>query len=462
MIGGLLSSVSRRALVATAALFASGVATQAADLGGNCCADLEERVAELEATTARKGNRKVSLTVSGEVAVGIMWHNVNKVQTTGGSNALLGETSGDMRITDLGSKFGFKGSAEITQDVSAGFQLDFGTNWNVSKDSNRLAYGFNQNAHAIANDGFQDIGSAISISNAYLYLQSKQLGKLTAGFSSMATDGIAEINIASTEGFKLFNANTLGSLRNGSSNTGSSSFDGNKRNTVRYDTPSISGFSLAASLGQRSFEDGDFGDLRQSWDVTLRYAGEFSGFRIAAGIGYREDNRDASSTVTCAAPPVCVVTSDGPMHVDNDKTTTGSVSLMHVTSGLFITGGYGDFTRSRPLAGEVDGRSHKGWGVMGGIEQKFNTLGTTTLWGGYWTIDPRGNNTGAPACVGVHCDSASTWGVGLTQKIDAAATTLFITYQSYDNYGVVGEVFCVTANCRDDFQSVVGGMKIQF
>ncbi len=40
----------------------------AADLGGDCCADLEERVAELEATTARKGNRKVSLTVSGYIA----------------------------------------------------------------------------------------------------------------------------------------------------------------------------------------------------------------------------------------------------------------------------------------------------------------------------------------------------------------------------------------------------------
>ena len=40
---------------------------QAADLGGDCCADLEERIAELEATTARKGNRKVSLTISGWV-----------------------------------------------------------------------------------------------------------------------------------------------------------------------------------------------------------------------------------------------------------------------------------------------------------------------------------------------------------------------------------------------------------
>ena len=45
----------------------------AADLGGNCCADLEERIAELEATTARKGNRKVSLTIYGWVAQQVMW-----------------------------------------------------------------------------------------------------------------------------------------------------------------------------------------------------------------------------------------------------------------------------------------------------------------------------------------------------------------------------------------------------
>src|SRR3989442_1240409 len=59
MIGGLLKSASRLALLAAAGLFLGGVAmpsAKAADLGGDCCADLEERVAELEATTARKGN----------------------------------------------------------------------------------------------------------------------------------------------------------------------------------------------------------------------------------------------------------------------------------------------------------------------------------------------------------------------------------------------------------------------
>ena len=53
--------MGKSALVA-AGLVAGGLLSggaNAADLGGNCCADLEERVAELEATTARKGNRKV-------------------------------------------------------------------------------------------------------------------------------------------------------------------------------------------------------------------------------------------------------------------------------------------------------------------------------------------------------------------------------------------------------------------
>lgn len=50
------------ALLAALGLFAGSPAS-AADLGGDCCADLEERIAELEATTVRKGNRKVKLEI---------------------------------------------------------------------------------------------------------------------------------------------------------------------------------------------------------------------------------------------------------------------------------------------------------------------------------------------------------------------------------------------------------------
>ena len=66
MIGGLPKTVSRLAIVAFAGAMTS-TAAMAADLGGNCCSDLEERIAELEATTARKGNRQMSLQIYGWV-----------------------------------------------------------------------------------------------------------------------------------------------------------------------------------------------------------------------------------------------------------------------------------------------------------------------------------------------------------------------------------------------------------
>src|SRR6188472_995614 len=64
-------------LVATTATALTGSfahePVKAADLGGDCCSDLEERVAELEATTVRKGNKKVSVTLSGWVVKYADW-----------------------------------------------------------------------------------------------------------------------------------------------------------------------------------------------------------------------------------------------------------------------------------------------------------------------------------------------------------------------------------------------------
>ena len=116
MIGGLLKSTSRLALVAAAGLFVGGVAmpsAKAADLGGDCCADLEERVAELEATTARKGNRKMSLTISGQVNRIVTWYDDSKSSTT-----YYGLDS-----TNSSSRFIFAGSAKVTPKVTMGFEI---------------------------------------------------------------------------------------------------------------------------------------------------------------------------------------------------------------------------------------------------------------------------------------------------------------------------------------------------
>src|SRR5919109_2417597 len=119
MNGGLwLRTTSAFAIAAAAGLFATyATSAKAADLGvgGNCCADLEERVAELEATTARKGNRKVRLTVSGHVNETLLFWDDGKE-----SNAYV--------VTNENSRtrFRFVGDAKINPEWSAGYLLEIG------------------------------------------------------------------------------------------------------------------------------------------------------------------------------------------------------------------------------------------------------------------------------------------------------------------------------------------------
>lgn len=96
----------------------------AADLGGDCCADLEERVAELEATTARKGNRKVSLTISGYVNQAILiWDDGDE------SDAYVVGNSND----DL-SMFRFEGEAKINSRWTAGYLVEIEVGHDPSSD----------------------------------------------------------------------------------------------------------------------------------------------------------------------------------------------------------------------------------------------------------------------------------------------------------------------------------------
>ena len=76
MTGGLRGTASLMAIAALTCVMGATVfvakPAKAADLGGDCCADLEERVADLEATTVRKGN-KVSVQICGKVNYAAMW-----------------------------------------------------------------------------------------------------------------------------------------------------------------------------------------------------------------------------------------------------------------------------------------------------------------------------------------------------------------------------------------------------
>jgi hypothetical protein len=110
-----MKKLSLGALVAAGLLMGGLTAgsASAADLGGNCCADLEERIAELEATTARKGNRKVSLTISGWVGEQVLWWD---------DGAAKGTYVGGLGTT-LASHVTFSGQATIMPGWYAGYVL---------------------------------------------------------------------------------------------------------------------------------------------------------------------------------------------------------------------------------------------------------------------------------------------------------------------------------------------------
>src|SRR5690349_19050110 len=109
-----------RLLVAAGAALLMGAymhtPAKAADLGGDCCSDLEDRVAELEATTVRKGNKKVSVTVYGQLNKAVLWWDDHVESKT---------YSVDNNYES--SRFGVKGSAKISGNWSAGYRLEVET-----------------------------------------------------------------------------------------------------------------------------------------------------------------------------------------------------------------------------------------------------------------------------------------------------------------------------------------------
>jgi len=480
MAGGLKMSGARIALAAVAGLALGAVATsaQAADLGGNCCADLEERIAELEATTARKGNRKVSLTVSGQVNESLMYYDA------GDESNIYQGTNDTAR-----SRFRFVGEARITDGWKAGYLMEFGVR------SNRL--------NAVSQDVANSRTNAIDLRHSAWWIDSKELGRVWIGLTSQATDGVTEATTANMNHFarpslSKFNGGfflvTEGGVRTNRTwrdlqpqdgITGDNvPGEGDRRNLVKYETPTFAGFKASAAWGEDDF-----------WDIGLRYSNsDLAGFKIAAAAGYAEYTDDSSNgTVNtnmrgCAAlDPGVGVTSTS----DTDCSTFGvSASLMHSDTGLFVTGAYGqrtdDLIGERYAAAGVTGIAIDDeadfWSVQAGIERKFIALGKTTLYGEYFESntgaqigdqdgDPRSfSELGVAAGVGFATASASStevnyWGVGINQNIDAAAMDLYLAYRHHEGSAELFETGNSANRASVGFQDldiVMGGAKINF
>ena len=435
-------------------VFAGGSAF-AADLGGNCCADLEERVAELEATTARKGNRKVSLTITGWVSSQLYWFDDG-----GESNVYVTDNN-----NDLSSNFKFTGSAQIAPGWKAGYSLWIYTNRNSS-----LVH---------SSDG-DDTGGALSVENSYWWIESEKYGKVSLGLQSAAGDNaVLGTDFSGT----LFPANSVTfdggfmRLRPSGQDSGASSSkvggyaiagrwhqfnwceslgdvgagiagdcNGDRTDVIRYDSPTIAGFSLAASWGE---------DDRA--EVKLAYAGEMAGFKLSLATAYGHSTDNGQSGSPGNPTPV-----NAALVADTDYWQIGG-TVKHLASNLWLHVYWGqefadNFTNGSNAQGEVI-PDKKTLYIKAGWSPKLNQLGTTHFYGEYGFDDDaygdlaklgatcanfqldgngaQGNSNLAQACAGdanttITSSDMTRWGLGVVQEIDAAAMSLWVKYRHHE------------------------------
>jgi hypothetical protein len=400
--------MSSRIAFATASAMLIGVAAtpaKAADLGSGCCADLEERVAELEATTARKGNRVVSLQIYGDVTKGILFFD-------------NGDDS-DAYVVDndaLGSILGFRGSATIKPGWTAGFRMELQV-----QDASSSAVSDNSDDAIIAfapdDPPGDDPADNISIRHSNVYIESDQFGRVTLGQGSTAADGAAQVTLANTLiSGSPDHGTSIAIVGSGGFLLGefASDFDAGRDDVIRYDSPSIYGFIVSASWG-----DDDL------WDVALRFAKEWNSVRIAAAIAYQEvdpeDNPDAAT-----------------------ETITGSIALMHVPTGLF--GSFHAGEREATFFGD----DASFWYVQGGIERRWLSYGATTAYGEYGLYeDVQALSTGDDS-------EAERWGLGIVQNFESAAVDVYAqaSFWSFES--------SFNDNDLEDLSTIMVGSRIQF
>ena len=503
MNGALMKASSRFAIAAALGLVVGVGSVRAADLGGNCCADLEERIAELEATTARKGNRKMSLTITGQIHRMVLWWD----------DGHSSKTYYGIDNTNSSSRFIFLGSARVNPSVAMGFEIMLEIE----------AGGTSSKLNQLDEDG--KLGGQISNllgpsgsfnqSNVDAYfgdarrvawwIEHKDVGRLTVGRYESAgvvqTIDLGGVGMVASSSFILVNGGF--SIRGPTgqyyamswANIGDPAANQGRTELVRYDSPTWHGFIFSSSVG----EAGDY------YGAMVRYANEFNGVRVAAGLGY-ERARDRLTNATLD-PTAFVFIGPSP----DIQAWGGALSLLHIPSGLFIQGHYtwADFNDPGHVAnsywGSAGGATKKDatqWLIQAGITKNWFGIGNTALYGEYgvandWGAEGIGRNFAGSSAIscpgpggansvctatllnfttvnGVTDTELKIWGIGITQNVDAAASTLYLGYRHSEaditcTGAAVGAGACAGAAGgpakklqTEDIHAIIGGAVVRF
>ena len=406
-------------------ILARPVTSSAADYGG-CCADLEERVAELEATTVRKGNKKVSVTISGWLIKAVNWWDDGDLD-----EAHVGDWG-----EDLTSRFSIAGKATIAPGWATGYNITITVPGAFAGEIE------NGNVFGVFSNQFNEdsfILSGINTHLSYMFLESEKFGTLSWGYLSPASNNttalvdksgsVIQSNVVFLQGpgFFLRPAGAKGSAGLSDLTWGDFLFcagfgapgggDCNiSANGVRYDTPNWNGFSFATSAYD------NVGSNTEVYDFAVTYDREWENFRFAAAYTFTHWT-DVSG--------IAFVPST---NTDSDLHQVAGY-IQHMQSGLFLfgyymredVGGFGTGPFTSFDKADV-------WFAKAGIRRNWTQFGATVLYGEYQAAkDQFGPVAGLDICgTPLGCfvtgSTVERWGLGAVQEIDTASMSLFVRW----------------------------------
>lgn len=390
--------------------------------------DLSLRIKKLEDRAVMSDTKKILL--SGHVNRAMQW-------LSNGDKSNIAHVDND----NSASRLNLTGVANFNDDMVFGGTFETAFKQNTSDENDVRAAQSNSASEA-----------EFRVRIAELFMDSKKLGKLTMGRGSMASDNTMEetdlsgtsvvangANVWQMAGGASFFEKTSGTNQRyfvaGDNETFFGVFDDvdglSRHDRVRYDTPKYYGFGLSASHAYQSS-----GNL---YDVAARFAGKFSGIKVASAVAYSSNESITDS---------------------NYKQINGSVGVLFPVSmshkeNTGINLFFGAAKRDWKAAGVSGGKFYHA--KIGYIDQYFS-IGNTAI-----AVDfadskdmVRSSDDGFNNFVTDVRQRGKSWGVFLVQNVDVVATELYAGYRNF-SYKRTGN----TTLRFNDINAVMAGARVK-
>ncbi len=350
-----------------------------------------ERLLHSPPPTVSSGSDRIKLTISGQIN-----RAVNVINDGRSTNLYHVDNNAS------NSRFRLVGTVQISNDLSLGSRIEVAVTPDISSQVSQT----NQAPGTFFDQRWTEVS-----------LASKSYGKLSLGKGDAASNTTAEIDLSRTD---LVQYSAIADIAGGilfSETNGNrklttlkvadafKNMDGlSRQSRLRYDTPSLYGFSLAGSLvsGQR-------------YDAVLNWSGEGYGFRSAAALALAH-----------------------PKLVGYRLMYDGSFSLLHTSSGL-------NLTLSGGLLERDSGKDATNLYAKAGWIANFSKLGYTAFGIDYTRSE-------SVATVG---DKGYSVGAAVVQAFEKYATELYLQYRIYSldraNQNPVADITVGTFGARVKF-----------